>query len=36
MLGFLQLVLDGMCDSREEEQEFPAPGAAVLAPPARA
>ena len=22
MLGFLQLVLDGMCDSRDEEQEF--------------
>jgi len=22
MIGFLQLVLDGMCDSREEEQEF--------------
>ena len=36
MIGFLQLVLDGMCDSRDEERDFLQAGAAVLAPPARA
>ena len=35
MIGFLQLVLDGLCDSPEEERDFLRQALAVLAAPAR-